>query len=237
MSLVLKDVFSGYASDVDIVQGISLRAEEAKTTGIIGPNGAGKSTLVKTICGFLKPRKGNIYYKGKDITGLKPHILAGTFGITYIAQERSIFLDLTVKENLKVYTWPFRKDPDGVRESIKKVYEKFPVLESKLNDKASSLSGGQQRMLELSRAFLQRTKLILVDEPTAGLAPKVAVDVYEAMGRFEEENLTVLFIDQNVRQAVKLSDYLYMLRSGQVFEHGPKEKFEKELGGLIHEWI
>jgi len=237
MSLVLKDVFSGYASEIDIVRGISLNAEQEKTTGIIGPNGAGKSTLIKTICGFLKPRKGNIYYKGKDITGMKPHILANVFGITYIAQERNIFLDLTVEENLKVYTWPLRKDPEGVKKSISKVYEKFPILESKLNDKASSLSGGQQRMLELSRAFLQRSELILIDEPTAGLAPKIAMEVYEALGKFKEENLTVLFVDQNVRQAVKLSDYVYMLRFGQVFEHGPKEKFEKELTSLIHEWL
>lgn len=237
MSLVLKDVVSGYFSEVDILHSISLHAEQEKITGIIGPNGAGKSTIIKSICGFIRPRKGQIYYKGQDITGTKPHILAGTFGITYIAQERNVFLELTVKENLKVCTWPLRKDPDSIEKSLKKVYEKFPVLEDKLNDRASSLSGGQQRMLELSRAFIQKSELILIDEPTAGLAPKVAMEVYEAMNKFKEEKLTVLFVDQNVRQAVRLSDYLYMLRSGKIFKHGPKKQFESELESLIHEWI
>lgn len=237
MSLVLKDVVSGYFPEVDILHGISLRAEQGKITGIIGPNGSGKSTLVKTVCGFIKPRKGKIYYKEKDITGTKPHVLAGTLGITYIAQERNVFLELTVKENLNVYTWPMRKNQESVRKSIDKVYEKFPILKDKLNDKASSLSGGQQRMLELSRAFIQKSELILIDEPTAGLAPKVAMEVYEAMNKFKEEKLTVLFVDQNVRQAVKLSDYLYMLRSGEIIKQGPKEQFENELESLIHEWI
>jgi branched-chain amino acid transport system ATP-binding protein len=237
MSLVLKDIVSGYLSEVDILHNISLHAEQGKITGIIGPNGAGKSTIIKTICGFIKPRKGQIYYKDQDITSTKPHILAGTFGITYIAQERNVFLELTVKENLKVCTWPLRKDPDSIKESLKKVYEKFPVLKDKLNDRASSLSGGQQRMLELSRAFIQKSELILIDEPTAGLAPKVAMEVYEAMNKFKEEKLTVLFVDQNVRQAVRLSDYLYMLRSGQIFKQGPKKQFESELESLIHEWI
>lgn len=236
MSLVLKNVISGYFQ-VDILHGISLHAEQGKTTGIIGPNGAGKSTLIKTICGFIKPREGKIYYKDKEITGTKPHILAGTLGITYIAQERNVFLELTVKENLKVYTWPLRKNPEQIEKSISKVYEKFPILKSKLNDKAASLSGGQQRMLELSRAFIQRSELILVDEPTAGLAPKVAMEVYEAMSKFKEEKLTVFFVDQNVRQAVRLSDYLYMLHSGRIFKKGPKEKFEGELESLICEWI
>lgn len=237
MSLVLKDVVSGYFPEVDILHGISVRAEKGKITGIIGPNGAGKSTLIKTICGFVKPRKGKIFYKEKNITGSKPHILASAFGITYIAQERNVFLELTVKENFNVYTWPLRKNQESVRKSIDKVYEKFPVLKDKLNDKVSSLSGGQQRMLELSRAFIQKSELILIDEPTAGLAPKVAMEVYEAMNKFKEEKLTVLFVDQNVRQAVKFSDYLYMLRSGQVIKQGPKEQFENELESLIHEWI
>lgn len=237
MSLVLKDVVSGYFPEVDILHGISLHVEGEKITGIIGPNGSGKSTLIKTICGFIKPRKGKIYYKEEDITGTKPHILAGTLGITYIAQERNVFLELTVKENLRVYTWPLRKNQEIVKKSIQKVYEKFPLLKTKLNDKASSLSGGQQRMLELSRAFIQKSELILIDEPTAGLAPKVAMEVYEAMNKFKEEKLTVLFIDQNVRQAVKLSDYIYMLRSGRISKQGPKEQFESELQSLIHEWI
>lgn len=238
MSLVVKDVFSRYStSSVDILHDVTVRAEKSRITGIIGPNGAGKSTLLKTIYGFLKPRKGKIYYKGNDITGLKPHVLALSMRIAYIPQERCIFPDLTVYGNLKVYMWTFRKDKEKVEKSIKEIYEIFPILKTKRNNKASSLSGGQQRMLEFSRVVIQQSELILIDEPTAGLAPKIAMEVYQKMERLKEEGRTVLFVDQNVRQAIRLSDYVYILKLGRIVEEGPKEKFEAELKSLIQEWI
>ncbi len=237
MSLVMKEVFAGYDPEVDILQGVSLTAEQGKTTVIIGPNGAGKSTILNTICGLLVPRKGRIYLRGNDITGIKPHILARDYGVTYIAQERNIFPNLTVEENLKIYAFPFKKNSENVKKLIDKVYEVFPVLKNKRKDKALSLSGGQQRMLELSRVFLQKAELILVDEPTAGLAPKIAMEVYDALAKLKEEKFTILLVDQNVKQAVKLSDYVYMVRLGKVSAHGPSDVFEKKLTSLIHELI
>ena len=236
ISLTVKDVVSGYSPEIDVLCGISLCVEQGKMIGVIGPNGAGKSTIIKTICGFFYSKNKQSRFKNKDITGIKPHVLA-RMGITYIAQERNIFPGLTVEENLKVYTWPFRKQQERVEKSLSKVYEIFPTLIRKLNDTASSLSGGQQRMLELGRVFIQNSELVLIDEPTAGLAPKIAKEVYEAINKLKEERLTVLLVDQNVRQAVKSSDYLYMLRSGRIFKEGPKEKFESELKSLIREWV
>jgi branched-chain amino acid transport system ATP-binding protein len=237
MSLVVKDLVSGYdQSSVDIIRDISLCATENKITGIIGPNGAGKSTLLKTIYGFLKPRRGTIYYGEKDITGIEPYLLA-RMGIAYIPQERCIFPELTVSENLRAYAWNFRKEKERVAKSIEEIYSLFPALKIKRDDKASCLSGGQQRMLEFSRALIQRAKFILLDEPTAGLAPIIAMEVYDAMKAFTAAGISLLFVDQNVRQAVALSDYIYMLMPGKIGEEGPKDKFLLNLDSLIHQWI
>lgn len=233
MLLEVKNLVSGYYSEVDIIKDASLYIEESKVACIIGPNGSGKSTLLKSIFGLLKPKSGIIYYKGEDIRGVKPHILTSK-GITYIPQERCIFLDFTVYQNLKIATWSFRKDKGKVKKTLREVYELFPMLEIKSKDKASTLSGGQQRMLEFSRALILHSELMLVDEPTAGLAPKLALEVYQGLRKLKERGVTILLVDQNIKQAVSISDYFYVLSLGKI-TLGTKDRIK--LNDLIREWL
>jgi len=236
MSLEVKDLVSGYHSEVDILNGISLKAEESKITGIIGPNGAGKSTLLKTIYGFLKPKRGKIYYGKNDITGMEPYDLL-RMGILYIPQFSTIFPDHTVYENLKIATWIFRKDRNRVKESIEKVYDVFPILKIKREAKASSLSGGQQKMLEFCKVFIFDSKLILIDEPSTGLAPKVVKEIYHIIEELKEKKLTVVLVDQNVKEVIGISDYIYLIDSGRVKLEGSQAKFKAEFKDLIRHWI
>lgn len=236
MSIEVKNVVAGYKGYIEILHGISIHAEKSKITCIIGPNGAGKSTLLKTIYGFLRPKQGTIFFDGEDITGVAPHKLVKK-GLVYIPQRRAVFPDLTVLENLEMGAWIFRKERKRVTESINKIYERFPILKMRARVHASRLSGGEQRMLEIGRALITSPKSLLVDEPTAGLAPKVAEEVYQKLAELAKEKITILFVDQNVKKAVTLSDYTYIIKVGQTVQEGPREEFDKKLTPLIKEWL
>jgi branched-chain amino acid transport system ATP-binding protein len=223
-TLDVRDLEVEYFTDIRVLRGLSLRAPEAQITSIIGPNGAGKSTLLKTIYGYLRPRAGKIFFNGADITGEPPyHLLAK--GIAFVPQDRTVFPDLTVHENLEMGAWLLRKHAQRVKEAIDDIYRRFPVLGEKRKAKAQTLSGGQQRMLELGRALLTSPQVLLIDEPTVGLAPKVASEIYTIIADFRRSGITILLVDQNVRRALELADYVYLLEMGVVREHGPKAKF------------
>ncbi len=236
MVLEVRELVAGYYGSADILHGINLKTLDGGITVVIGPNGAGKSTLLKTIYGMIKPRSGKVYFNGHDITGEEPHKLLMR-GITYIPQHRTIFPALTVYDNLRVNTWLFRKDKERIRESLEKVYSMFPVLKEKKDMKAGALSGGEQKMLEVAKALIHEPKLILVDEPTAGLAPSIAIKIYSYLEKLRESNITVLLVDQNVRQAVRLADYVYEIDLGRVKSEGSKEDFEKRMEQLVSTWI
>jgi len=236
LSIEVKNVTVGYYKDLVILHDISIHADESKITSIIGPNGAGKSTLLKTIYGFLRPKRGNILFEGKDITGVKPYGMP-MMGIGYIPQERTVFPRLTVEENLKMGAWTFRKDHKRVDECINEVYERFPILKERRKVKSGKLSGGEQRMLEISRGTMIRPKAFLIDEPTAGLAPKVAMSIYKKLDEIREERVAILMVDQNVRMAAELSDYIYVLRLGRKVLEGPGEKLDKELKKQVKSWL
>lgn len=224
--LEVNEVVVGYKKGIDILQRVSMRAREAQITAILGPNGVGKSTLLKTICGFLKPTKGEIIFKGQNITGTNPYELP-LKGISYIPQRQNVFPYMSIEENLQIGAWAFRRDKRLVRQGIEKDYNRFPILKEKRKKKAGSLSGGQQRMVEFGRALMTNPDILLVDEPTAGLAPKIAREVYDILNKLkEEEGRTILLVDQNIRQAVKHSDYVYALELGKNKVDGPREKFE-----------
>jgi branched-chain amino acid transport system ATP-binding protein len=235
MSLKVRNLFSGYGK-IDVLQGVSVTAERSRITAIIGPNGAGKSTLLKTICGYIKPRHGKIIYNGEDITGLKPYRIAEK-GISYVFQRRSVFPRLTVLENLELGAWLIRKNPDKVRDVIEGVYQKFPELKEKSRAKAYELSGGMQRMLELARALISDPKLILVDEPSAGLAPKVFKEIYGKLESLRDEGITIILVDQNIRQAIKSADYIYVLELGKNRFEGSKDSLSTDLKALIKSWL
>ena len=225
-----------YYGDINILKDVSFSAEEGLITTIIGPNGAGKSTLLKTLYGLLKPKKGSVYLRDEDITGLKTHEYMKT-GIAYVPQLRSIFPDLTVEENLQLGAWIFKKDKQRVRDAIGNVYERFQALAEKRNESAGLLSGGQQKILEIGRSLLTNPSICLLDEPSATLAPRIANQIYATLARLKEENITVVIVDQRVRQVFEISDYIYVLELGENKINGTKRDFEGGLKEVIKGWL
>lgn len=223
--LKVNDLYVGYYKDLNILQGVSLNAKTADITVVLGANGVGKSTLLKAIYGFVKPSKGKILLQGEDITGLQSHQLVHQ-GISYIPQRQSVFPYMTVEENMELGAWSFRSDSDLVQERIEVNYERFPLLKDRRKSAAGELSGGMQRMVELGRVLMTSPKLILVDEPTAGLAVKLARDIYNLILDLKNDGITVLLVDQNIRQAVKIADYVYVLELGRNRFDGPSEEFD-----------
>jgi len=234
--LSAKNLTVSYYGDIDILKDVSLEAEEGLITTIIGPNGAGKSTLLKTLYGLLKPKKGSIFLKNRDITHLKVHEFIKT-GIAYVPQLRSIFPDLTVFENLELGTWIFKKDKKRVSKAIDRVYERFPILAEKRKERAGLLSGGQQKMLEIGRCLLTEPGICLMDEPTATLAPKIANQIYETLIDLKNEHITIITVDQRVKQAFEISDHIYVLELGRNKINGSKKEFEGGLKEMIKGWL
>lgn len=223
--LEINDLHVGYYKDLNILQGVSLRTQPGKITAVLGPNGVGKSTLLKAIFGFIKPSKGEILFDGKNLCGLSPHEMI-SLGISYMPQRQSIFSEMTVQENIELGAWTFRNRPDLIKKKMQANYERFPALYDRRHSPTGDLSGGMQRMVEISRVLMTEPKLILVDEPTAGLALMLARDTYNLLVGLTKENITILLVDQNIRKAVKIADYIYVLELGKNRTEGPKAQFE-----------
>ena len=235
--LELRDVTAGYAQDIDVLREIRLRVDAGRITGLIGLNGAGKSTLVKTICGFLPPKLGSVRFRGDDISGLAPHRLID-LGICCIPQESSLFPYLSVQQNLMLPLLgrPRRYDAP-MRSRLQEVYELFPSLQQKRSQPAGSLSGGQQKQLEFAKAWLQQPALCLIDEPSVGLAPKVAEEVFVWIQRFTQANMGILLIDHNVRRVVRMSDHICVLSLGRITAQGDAAEFQGDLHEQVQEWL
>ncbi len=221
----IKDLYVGYYKDLDILQGVSLKAEKAQIVSVLGANGVGKSTLLKAIYGFLKPRSGEILLDGKNITGLPSHELINQ-GISYIPQHSSVFPYMSVEDNLILGAWTFRRDSERVQKKLEENYQRFPILRERKNDNAGLLSGGMQRMVEVGRTLMTDPKVILVDEPTAGLAKMLSAEVYQMLTDLRDnDGLTIILVDQEIRQALKIADYVYVLELGQNRVDGLAEEF------------
>ena len=223
--LDVRDLYVGYYKDLNILQGIDIKAETGKITAVLGANGVGKSTLLKAIYGFLKPNAGEIYMDGQRVDGTPTHKLID-LGISYIPQHTGIFRWLSVEENIQLGGWTFRRDKPRLKQKIEENYERFPILKEKRKQKAGELSGGQQRMVELSRTMMTDPTLILVDEPTAGLAKLLAQEVYQMLIDLRDrDGLTIILVDQEIRKALKIADYVYVLDLGRNKFDGPVEEF------------
>ncbi len=223
--LEVKDLYVGYYKDLNILQGINIRAQTNKITCILGANGVGKSTFLKAVYGFLKPNGGQILLEGQDVVGEPTHKLV-TKGLSYIPQQTGIFPFMSVEENLVLGGWTFRKDRKRVKRKVEENYERFPDLVEKRKQKAGELSGGQRRMVEIARTLMTDPKLILVDEPTAGLAKLLSQEVYQMLIDLRDvEGLTIMLVDQEIRKALKISDYVYVLELGRNKFDGPAEEF------------
>jgi branched-chain amino acid transport system ATP-binding protein len=236
--LSMSGVTAGYAVDIDILRNLSLSIEGRRITGLIGLNGAGKSTLMKTICGFLKPGAGSIHYDGADITGIAPHTLIGR-GIWYIPQESSLFPYLSVADNLRLPLERLARTVAGfdIDARFRDMLGHFPAIRTKLRAQAGDLSGGQQKMVEFAKAYLVRPRLCLIDEPSIGLAPKIALEVYQWIELFSGQGMAILLVDHNVRRVVRMSEYVYVMSLGEITAEGRREDFEGDLHEQVRSWL
>ena len=235
--LELKGVVSGYGN-ITALKSIDLSVPEGKIVSLIGANGAGKSTTMRTIMGLVKAREGSISFLGQDLTKLKTHEIVKA-GISLVPEGRQILQDMTVYENLEMGAYT-RDDKAGIEEDIKKVFKRFPILDERSYQLGGTLSGGQQQMLAIGRALMARPKLLLLDEPSMGLAPLVVNEIFEVIKEISQEGTTVLVVEQNVRQALKIADYAYVLETGKMVLDGSAEEvrhdprvMEAYLGGRV----
>jgi branched-chain amino acid transport system ATP-binding protein len=223
--LEARDLYVGYYKDLNILQGVSLAAQEGRITTVLGANGVGKSTLLKAIYGFLRPNGGEILLEGRNIVGTPTYELINQ-GISYIPQQPGIFRWMSVQENLEMGAWTFKKDKARIKRKLEENYERFPILKDRRKSPAGELSGGMQRMVEVGRTLMTEPKVILVDEPTAGLAKLLAEEIYQMLVDLrDKEGMTIILVDQAIRQALKIADYVYVLELGRNKFEGPVEEF------------
>jgi ABC-type branched-subunit amino acid transport system ATPase component len=236
--LTVADVHAGYLPGVDILRGISIAARPNEITLVIGPNGAGKSTLLRTVFAFLTPNRGAITFRERATAGLRPSDLKAA-GISYVTQDINSFPGLTVEENLRMGAWIFRRDSERLRRQLDRVYATFPALADKRRARAGELSGGQGRMLSVARELMTEPTLLLVDEPTAGLAPNLVEQVYDILLTAKTSSgIAILLVEQNVEQALPLADHLYLLNLGRVKVEGPGREFDNaRIRALIQECL
>ena len=221
MLLVVEDVHASYGR-FDVLRGLSVRVARGELVAILGPNGAGKSTLLKTVAGFLTPRQGSIRFGGEEVGGLRPPALLRK-GIAYVMQRTSLFPKMTIQENLELGAY-IRETTDAVREDIERVLALFPRLAERRQQRAEGLSGGERRMLEIGRALLLRPTLLLLDEPTMGLAPLVMDLIFDKILEVRAAGATVIMVEQNARRALEVSDRAYVLEQGQTRVEGRGEE-------------
>ena len=232
--LEIEDLHVGYVEGIDILSGVTMRVGQGVITGIIGPNGAGKSTLLRSIFGFLHPHRGRILLDGRAIHGQAPHAIK-RLGIGYVTQGASIFPQLTVEENLLLGAWVLRGERAHVATLLERAFDAFPHLKERRRRRATTLSGGEAKMLSLAKELMTEPTVLLVDEPSAGLAPRIADQIYARLVESRVRGLTILLVDQNISAAVELSDYLYMIERGQVGREGPRETFASQLRDIIRD--
>ncbi len=223
--LAVNDLYVGYYRDLNILQGVSLQAEGGKITTILGANGVGKSTMLKAIYGFLRPNQGEIHLNEQDIIEVPTHERIN-MGISYIPQQPGVFRFMSVEENLELGAWTFKNDKNRIKRKLAENYDRFPDLKPRRKSNAGELSGGMQRMVEIGRTLMTDPKLILVDEPTAGLAKLLSEEVYQMLVDLRDrDGLTILLVDQEIRSALKIADYVYVLELGRNKFQGPAADF------------
>ena len=208
--LMVKEITAGYGK-VDILHQVHVKVTSGQIVSVIGPNGAGKSTLLKTIFGILNPRQGTVTLKDEDITGMKPDKIARR-GISYVPQVKNVFPSMTIQENLEMGAFI---RTDDYTQRLSEVYDLFPVLNDRKNQKAGQLSGGQRQMVAMGRALMVDPKLLLLDEPSAGLAPILVAGIFEKIIEVNSTGVAMIIVEQNAKEALKMADHGYVLAMGK----------------------
>jgi neutral amino acid transport system ATP-binding protein len=208
--LETEELVAGYVPEVDILDGVSIRVGEGEIVTVIGPNGAGKSTLVKTIFGLLRPRRGRVLFRREDVTGAKPHTITRK-GLSYVPQLDNVFPSLTVEENLEMGSL----DRALTADRIAQMYDLFPRLAERRTQTAGTMSGGERQMVAMARALMPDPQVLLLDEPSAGLAPAYVDAIFEKVAAINRQGVTVVMVEQNARRALAMSNRGYVLDVGQ----------------------
>lgn len=235
-TLKIAEVVAGYVPGHPVLRGVSLVAQPGQITVVLGPNGAGKSTLLRVIAGFLQPSSGSVVLGETDVASLPPHRHMAR-GIALLPQGRSTFPELTVAENIELGGWVMRSDRPRLRQAVEAMFARYPHLQELRDRLAGSLSGGQQRAVEIARLVVSSPSILLIDEPSAGLSPIVASQVYNELRILKAEGRTILLVDQDVRAAINVADYVYVLNSGKNDIEGDRSAFEGDLGVMVRRWL
>ncbi|MDQ0561536.1 branched-chain amino acid transport system ATP-binding protein [Rhizobium mesoamericanum] len=217
--LQVTNITAGYGDGPAILDGASLTVEPGKVHCIIGPNGAGKSTLLKSICGMLKIRKGDVIFKGKRLNGMRPDQILRE-GICFVPQERALFPKMTVRENLRMGGF-ILDDQKELQRRVDEILERFPMLKEKADEHAGTMSGGQQQTLAMARTLIIKPSIVMLDEPSLGLAPKVIQEMFDIMKMMSSDGITVLLVEQNALMGLKNSDWGVVLDLGRTLFQGP----------------
>ena len=215
-----------YYGNIPALRGISIDVPGGGVVAIIGANGAGKTTLMKTIAGVLRPRSGTVSFLGEGITGLPPHKIVRR-GVSLVPEGRAILSRMTVRENLEMGAFT-QRDAKKTAQDMDRVMERFPLLKARAGQLGGSLSGGEQQMLAIARALMSAPKLLLLDEPTLGLAPLVVADIFAIIREINATGTTILLVEQNVKQALKVSGYAYVFETGKIALSGPSKELLQE---------
>ena len=225
--LQVSDIATAYGN-IEALKGVNLAAADGDITCLLGPNGAGKTTLMMTIAGILKPRRGSITLRGEEIAGRAPrHIVEQ--GIALVPENRLVFADMTVEENLRAGAFS-RNDSAAVDQDVDGMFARFPVLRERSTQNAGTLSGGEQQMLAISRALMARPRLLLMDEPSLGLAPLIVEDIFRIIRELNAEGTTIFLVEQNAHMALQVANHFYLIEQGRVvFDGNPGEIEEEEV--------
>jgi len=223
--LSVRDLVSTYGK-IEALRGVSLEVREGSITCVLGPNGAGKTTLMMSIAGVLRPRKGAIEFRGEPIAALSPHAIVAR-GVALVPENRLVFAHMSVLENLRAGAYQ-RRDP--YESDLEKMFARFPRLKERASQNAGTLSGGEQQMLAVARALMSRPKLLLMDEPSLGLAPLIVEEIFRTIAELHRDGTTILLVEQNAHMALKLAQHFYLIEQGRVtFSGDPGSLGEDEL--------
>jgi len=226
IALRAEGIHGGYGKMV-VVRDVSIRVDKGELVALVGPNGSGKSTFLKTIYGLARRFSGKVYFFGRDVSDVRPYDKA-RMGLGYVPQVDNVFPELTVLENLEMGAY-FRKDEEGIRDDLEAIFSIFPVLKERRDQRAETLSGGERQMLAIGRALMGKPKVLLLDEPAAALAPKLAKELFKKLDEIRDTGVAILLVEQHARRALKACDRGYVLVDGQVVMEGPgKELLESE---------